>query len=100
MLEIDVLLNEKLNIYKILFNLQPMHMHNWEVLLHFAVHGQAKHLFGDGFAVWYTKERGQLGPVMGNRDFFTGLGIIFDTYSNHNGEHVVSLAEQLYDPHC
>lgn len=70
-------------------------MHNWEILLHFAVHGQAKHLYGDGFAFWYTKERGQLGPAMGNQDFFTGLGIIFDTYSNHNGEHVVS-----YYPVC
>ncbi len=65
-------------------------MHNWELLLHFKVHGLGKNLFGDGFAVWYTKEHGELGPVLGNRDFFTGLGLFFDTYSNHNGEHSVS----------
>ena len=64
-------------------------MHNWEILIHFAVHGQGKTLFGDGFAVWYTKERGEAGPVLGNRDYFTGLGVFLDTYSNHNGEHAV-----------
>lgn len=31
----------------------------------------------------------QLGPVLGGRDYFTGLGVFFDTYSNHNGEHEV-----------
>ena len=30
------------------------------------------------------------GPVFGNRDYFTGLAVFFDTYSNHNGEHAVS----------
>ena len=40
---------------------QPVRMHNWEVLLHFQVHGQAKHLYGDGFAFWYTKERAKDG---------------------------------------
>lgn len=65
-------------------------MHNWEVVIQFQVHGQGKHLFGDGFAFWYTKEKGQVGSVFGSKDFFTGLGIFFDTYSNHNGEHKVS----------
>ena len=36
-------------------------MHNWEMVIHFHVHGQAKNLFGDGFAVWYTKERMERG---------------------------------------
>ena len=31
-----------------------------------------------------------LGPVFGNKDYFVGLAIFFDTYSNHNGEHAVS----------
>ena len=30
------------------------------------------------------------GPVFGNRDYFTGLGVFYDTYSNQNGAHVVS----------
>ena len=31
------------------------------------------------------------GSVFGSKDFFYGLAIFFDTYSNHNGEHQVSL---------
>jgi mannose-binding lectin 2 len=30
------------------------------------------------------------GPVFGNMDYFQGLAIILDTYSNHNGPHNVS----------
>jgi mannose-binding lectin 2 len=65
-------------------------MRNWEVQVQFHVHGSGKTLFGDGFAMWYTKDRSELGPVFGSRDYFTGLGVFFDTYSNHNGEHSVS----------
>ena len=44
----------------IIFNItfvKPVNVHNWEMLLHFAVHGQGKTLYGDGFAVWYTKDK-------------------------------------------
>lgn len=58
--------------------------------VHFKVHGHGKDLFGDGMAIWYAKERMQPGPVFGNHDFFHGLVVIIDTYSNHNGEHNVS----------
>ena len=30
------------------------------------------------------------GPVFGSKDYFVGLAIIADTYSNHNGPHNVS----------
>ena len=30
------------------------------------------------------------GSVFGNMDYFQGLSIILDTYSNHNGPHNVS----------
>lgn len=40
-------------------------------------------------AIWYTRERMKYGPVFGNKDFFEGLAVIIDTYSNHNGEHNV-----------
>ena len=36
-------------------------MHNWEMLLHFHVHGSGKNLYGDGFAFWYTKEKNNEG---------------------------------------
>ena len=29
------------------------------------------------------------GDVFGSKDYFYGLGVFFDTYSNHNGEHQV-----------
>lgn len=43
---------------------QPLRVHNWEVLIHFNVHGRGKDLFGDGFAFWYTKERGKFGEAV------------------------------------
>lgn len=82
--------------------------------MQFAVHGSGDLLFGDGFAFWYTRDKGmdgvcvchrshmshvtcvdllhlpRSGPVFGSRDYFSGLGIFFDTYSNHNGPHDVS----------
>lgn len=76
--------------------------------VHFKIHGQGtKNLNGDGLAIWYTKERMQkgkeqkkaprkkssyqvwyfqplsfIGPVFGNMDNFTGLGVFVDTYPN------------------
>ena len=40
---------------------QPCHVKDWEMLLHFKVHGVGDMLFGDGFSFWYTKERMQEG---------------------------------------
>ncbi|XP_071947642.1 vesicular integral-membrane protein VIP36-like isoform X1 [Antedon mediterranea] len=70
-----------------IWNKVPNESPNWEIHLHFKVHGQGKTLYGDGFAIWYTKDRMQLGPVFGNKDYHIGLGLYFDTYSNHNGPH-------------
>ncbi|KAG7189988.1 hypothetical protein KM043_006146 [Ampulex compressa] len=71
----------------VLWNSVPCNVRNWELQVHFKVHGKGKDLFGDGFVIWYAKERMRLGPVFGNIDFFQGLAIILDTYSNHNGRH-------------
>ena len=83
--------------------------------VHFKVHGSGKELFGDGFAIWYAREPKIIGkylndlshhavrsnspigillcpgPVFGYVDYFHGLAIFMDTYSNHNGPHNVSL---------
>eukprot|EP00092_Neocalanus_flemingeri_P089581 GFUD01113355.1.p1 GENE.GFUD01113355.1~~GFUD01113355.1.p1 ORF type:complete len:328 (+),score=74.62 GFUD01113355.1:49-1032(+) len=67
-----------------LWNKIPCRVRNWEVQLNFKVTGTTRDLFGDGFAFWYTKERMEIGPVFGSKDFFSGLAIIGDTYSNHN----------------
>lgn len=91
---------------------QPCHLKDWEMQVHFKIHGQGKkNLNGDGMAIWYTKERMQkgrnkrtskhniylsgnsysssifalspfAGPVFGNMDNFTGLGVFVDTYPN------------------
>jgi len=66
-----------------LWNKVPCRVRNWEIQINFKVSGTTKDLFGDGFAFWYTKERMENGPVFGSKDFFSGLAIIGDTYSNH-----------------
>ena len=70
-----------------IWNRIPVHMRNWEIQVQFKVSGTTKDLFGDGFAIWYTRDRMQPGPVFGSRDFFSGLAVVADTYSNHNGPH-------------
>lgn len=70
-----------------IWNSIPCYVRNWELQVHFKVHGKDSKLFGDGFAIWYAKQRMKYGPVFGNIDYFQGLAIILDTYSNHNGPH-------------
>lgn len=82
-------------IYNVFGCFQPCLTKNWEVHVTFKVHGKGTELFGDGFAIWYTKERMQPGPVFGSKDHFSGLAVILDTYSNHNGPHNVSIEEKL-----
>lgn len=70
-----------------LWNSVPCSVRNWELQVHFKVHGKGKDLYGDGFAIWYAKDRMIPGAVFGNMDYFQGLAVILDTYSNHNGPH-------------
>ncbi|KAK4223717.1 concanavalin A-like lectin/glucanase domain-containing protein [Podospora fimiseda] len=65
-----------------LFSRVPLTATNWEIEVEFKIHGKNQ-LYGDGFAVWLTKERGKPGPVFGSVDKFEGLGIFFDTYKNN-----------------
>ncbi|XP_065654291.1 vesicular integral-membrane protein VIP36 isoform X2 [Hydra vulgaris] len=69
------------------WNILPCYIRNWEIHINFKIHGHGTRLYGDGFAFWYSKERAQPGPVFGNKDYFTGLALFFDTYANQNGEH-------------
>ncbi|XP_075232076.1 vesicular integral-membrane protein VIP36 [Lycorma delicatula] len=70
-----------------LWNSLPCYVRNWELQVHFKVHGHGKDLFGDGMAIWYAKDRMKPGAVFGYMDYFYGLAVFLDTYSNHNGEH-------------
>jgi lectin, mannose-binding 2 len=65
-----------------LFSRVPLTATNWEIECEFKIHGKNQ-LYGDGFAMWITKNRGQVGPVFGSADNFDGLGIFFDTYKNN-----------------
>ncbi|KAI0048801.1 concanavalin A-like lectin/glucanase [Auriscalpium vulgare] len=60
----------------------PLTATNYVIEIEFKVWGESHHLFGDGMAVWITKDRAQPGPVFGSIDMFTGLGIFLDTYAN------------------
>lgn len=65
------------------WNRVPCYLRDWEMQVHFKIHGQGKkNLNGDGFAIWYTKDRMQQGPVFGSKDNFLGLGVFVDTYPN------------------
>ena len=39
-------------------------MPDWELHVHFKVHGQGRDLFGDGFAIWYVRDRLHLGEAL------------------------------------
>ncbi|KAF1961907.1 vesicular integral-membrane protein VIP36 precursor [Byssothecium circinans] len=65
-----------------IFSRVPLTATNWEVLVEFKIHGQGN-LFGDGFAMWLTRDRARSGNVFGSVDEFEGLGVFFDTYKNN-----------------
>lgn len=44
----------------------PLSVLNWQVEFEFKVDGKAHNIYGDGFAVWLTKERAKQGPVFGS----------------------------------
>lgn len=73
------------------WNRVPCYLRDWEMQVHFKIHGQGKkNLNGDGFAIWYTKDRMQPGPVFGSKDNFLGLGVFVDTYPNEEKQQEVS----------
>jgi mannose-binding lectin 2 len=55
---------------------------NWEIEIEMKIGGSGS-LFGDGMAMWVTKDRAEQGTVFGMKDKFEGLGIFFDTYKNN-----------------
>ncbi|KAF9416534.1 hypothetical protein BGZ94_010193 [Podila epigama] len=65
----------------------PITTNHFQIEFEFKVSGKGDGLYGDGFAVFLTKERAEMGPVFGNRDSFEGLGIFFDTYPNSRQSH-------------
>ncbi|EIM80757.1 uncharacterized protein STEHIDRAFT_150447 [Stereum hirsutum FP-91666 SS1] len=64
----------------------PITASNYIIEIEFKISGESTHLFGDGMAIWLTKDRAQPGPIFGSIDKFNGLAIFLDTYANgrHN----------------
>lgn len=66
-------------------NTQPY----WSMMLKFRVSGRSSQLFGDGLALWYTKNDEHVdGDVFGREDYWDGLGIFFDTFQNIDKSHI------------
>jgi mannose-binding lectin 2 len=65
-----------------LFSRVPLTATNWEVEIEFKITGK-NNLYGDGLAMWVTRQRGQMGQVFGSVDNFEGLGLFIDTYKNN-----------------
>ncbi|KAF9268450.1 hypothetical protein L218DRAFT_917200 [Marasmius fiardii PR-910] len=59
----------------------PLTAANYVIEVEFKVTGDNS-IYGDGMAMWLTKERTEPGPIFGNRNQFHGLGIFLDTYAN------------------
>jgi mannose-binding lectin 2 len=73
----------------------PLTATNWEIEVEFKIHGKNT-LYGDGFAVWITKNRAAAGPVFGSADNFEGLGVFFDTYKNNRPGVVFPFVMAMY----
>ncbi|KAJ9123098.1 hypothetical protein QFC22_001288 [Naganishia vaughanmartiniae] len=65
-----------------LWSRMPIRVDNYQIEVEFKINGKGHSLFGDGMALWLTKDRAQPGPVFGSVDYFTGLAIFLDTYAN------------------
>lgn len=52
----------------------PLSSTSFQIEVEFAVDGKAHNLFGDGFAMWLSKDRGTLGPVFGS---VGGSGVMY-----------------------
>ncbi|VDM54250.1 unnamed protein product [Angiostrongylus costaricensis] len=70
-----------------IWNIQPVWSRDWELQVSIRISGSTGDLYGDGLAIWYVSEPNKMGPVFGGKDYFRGLGVFLDTYSNHNGPH-------------
>mmetsp|Transcript_15519 Transcript_15519/g.27572 ORF Transcript_15519/g.27572 Transcript_15519/m.27572 type:complete len:437 (+) Transcript_15519:220-1530(+) len=75
-----------------IFNTEPLGKQNFGLQLKFRISGSGKHLFGDGLALWLTKQEKRKtfkeGMILGHTDTFNGIGIMFDTFRNVEQGHV------------
>lgn len=60
----------------------------WTIDVQLRIGGGGISLFGDGAALWLTKEPFTEGEVFAREPTWTGLGLFLDTYDNAPGKHV------------
>uniref|UniRef100_A0A1I7ZA56 L-type lectin-like domain-containing protein n=1 Tax=Steinernema glaseri TaxID=37863 RepID=A0A1I7ZA56_9BILA len=66
----------------IAWNKRPMvESEHFEIDMSFKITGQGR-IGADGLAIWYTAQQGTLGPVFGSNDYWTGMGLMFDSFDN------------------
>lgn len=84
------------------WNKRPFAEEFWEVEMSFKVTGQGR-IGADGLVhcsfvlfrafrmafshlqgLWYTAQKGVIGPVFGSNDYWTGMGLLFDSFDNDN----------------
>lgn len=87
------------------FNKRPMtESEYFEIEASFKVTGQGR-IGADGLAIWFTSQPGTIGPVFGSNDYWTGMGLFFDSFDNDGQKNnpVVSLmindGTRSYDHH-
>ncbi|CAG8510621.1 3436_t:CDS:2 [Paraglomus occultum] len=68
----------------------------WQVVLSFKISGNY-YTGGRGIAFWYTKDRGNPGPIIGNQDKWEGLGIFFETAAPSIGRTYPYVSAHLND---
>lgn len=73
----------------------PLTATNWQVEVEFKISGKNQ-LYGDGLAMWITRQRAQAGTVFGGPDKFEGLGIFIDTYKNNRPGVVFPYVSAMY----
>ncbi|KAH8737929.1 concanavalin A-like lectin/glucanase domain-containing protein [Ilyonectria robusta] len=73
----------------------PLTATNWQVEVEFKISGKNQ-LYGDGLAMWITRQRAQSGTVFGGPDKFEGLGIFIDTYKNNRPGVVFPYVSAMY----
>jgi mannose-binding lectin 1 len=69
---------------------------HFELEVVFKVTGQGR-VGADGLAIWYTAQQGTIGPVFGANDFWTGMGIMLDSFDNDGAKNNPSISLMIND---
>uniref|UniRef100_A0A183BXI2 L-type lectin-like domain-containing protein n=1 Tax=Globodera pallida TaxID=36090 RepID=A0A183BXI2_GLOPA len=69
---------------------------HFELQFAFKVTGQGR-VGGDGLAIWYTAQQGNLGPVFGANDFWTGMAIMLDSFDNDGARNNPAISLMIND---